>query len=714
MLHSEPGGRYGLTVPGGTLSGLSAGVALAAQGQRLLPSAWIPSDGGLTATLAAGLRLTLRETGGALTLTLRNEGETPVKVLRLFPLIGEAPSAKAIYKQGYQSWSYAGWRPLDGEDIHARSVFTRRIHADMTWPAPRGKGVFQSDGMLLLGSPGFQPVFLAGFLTGARMFGRFEWRDSRLEAWCEMDGLTLPVGASVESEPLMLMFAPEQEALETYAAACGRASGARVPAKSPAVWCSWYYHYTKVRAEDVLEATRALQDMHPTVDVIQLDDGYQTHVGDWLDWNEKFPQGLPWLADQIRAAGFQPGLWLAPFIAVKRSRLFREHPDWFLRDDRGRLVSCGWNPGWNGVMYGLDTTHPDVQEWLEKTIRALVQAGFTYLKLDFLYGATAAGRHYDPTVTRAGALRKGLEIIRRAAGEESFLLGCGCPLQPAVGLVDGMRVGPDVGPTWRFRFAGMPILQKEPGTVAARNALRNALTRQWMHQKLWLNDPDSAILRDRATKLTPAEAQSVFSVTALSGGIFSFSDQPGRLPPHRLDWLRRALPVPQPGFQPLTLLAEEFPFLSVARSGDWALVLAFNAGEAPRRLDLDHKALNLEGEHHVYDCWRMFYMGRHAAGLSCGEVKPHACRVLALRRAVDDQPQLVGASNHLNPAQAAVTRWDGSTLEIDAPAHGFFTVAIPPSLDLIHTDVVLYEEDLPHGAVRLQIEKPGTYQVDFI
>ena len=45
------------------------------------------------------------------------------------------------------------------------------------------------------------------------------------------------------------------------------------------------------------------------------------------------------------------------------------------------------------------------------------------------------------------AYREGLEVIRDAAGD-AYLLGCGAPILPSVGLLDAMRVSPDTAPEW--------------------------------------------------------------------------------------------------------------------------------------------------------------------------------------------------------------------------------------------------------------------------
>ena len=54
-----------------------------------------------------------------------------------------------------------------------------------------------------------------------------------------------------------------------------------------------------------------------TVRYVQLDDGYQAKVGDWLSVNWKFPAGLKDLAQRIRKDGIVPGIWTAPFIVQR-------------------------------------------------------------------------------------------------------------------------------------------------------------------------------------------------------------------------------------------------------------------------------------------------------------------------------------------------------------------------------------------------------------
>ncbi|MBU0595851.1 alanine--tRNA ligase, partial [Candidatus Bipolaricaulota bacterium] len=83
--------------------------------------------------------------------------------------------------------------------------------------------------------------------------------------------------------------------------------------------------------------------------------------------------------------------------------------------------------------------------------------------------------------------------IREAAGDDVYILGCGCPLGPAIGLVDAMRVSQDVDIRWKIPV--MDTVQGVPTGPGAGNCLKNNLARALMHGRLWANDPDCVVLR---------------------------------------------------------------------------------------------------------------------------------------------------------------------------------------------------------------------------
>ena len=101
----------------------------------------------------------------------------------------------------------------------------------------------------------------------------------------------------------------------------------------PRVWCSWYSLYTAIDERILHRLIDQVAGM--PFEVFQVDDGWQAAIGDW-EANGKFSSGMEALAARIRGAGFVPGLWLAPLLAVPSSRLHREHPEWLLRDGKGQ------------------------------------------------------------------------------------------------------------------------------------------------------------------------------------------------------------------------------------------------------------------------------------------------------------------------------------------------------------------------------------------
>jgi alpha-galactosidase len=229
------------------------------------------------------------------------------------------------------------------------------------------------------------------------------------------------------------------------------------------------------------------------------------------------------LANKIRASKRTAGLWLAPLLAVPSSRLYRQHPDWLLRDPDGNPVSAGIN--WGEPLYALDTTHPAALDWLRALMKQVRAWGFDYLKLDFLYaGALPGKRHTD--LPREAAYRQGLGIMREAMGADAYFLTCGAPILPSLGLCDAIRIGPDVAGEWEsYRDAKLLYNPATPGT---KNAIRTTLNRLWL-KPLVVTDPDVAYFRTRHNSLT-TEQKRLLQDLALVCDFKATSDLP--------QWLR--------------------------------------------------------------------------------------------------------------------------------------------------------------------------------
>jgi alpha-galactosidase len=438
-------------------------------------------------------------------------------------------SAPALFfKHGYQSWSASGAAVVGATSAHrhdsAHSI-VRINHQSETVRPEDAPEAATSELFTIVECDGHADRVIAGFIGAAHALTTLTVRAPDLiAARAIMDGVELGGGETRELEPLY--FARSDKSAATlaarWAAKLGRAMQARTEAPYQRGWCSWYHYFHTISEAATRANLRALAAMRAEfpVEVVQLDDGFQSALGDWDTTNEKFPGGLARLADEIRAAGFEPGIWTAPFLAARDARIMREHPDWFIRHESGGPLRAGYNPNWTAgddkFAYALDPSNPAFAAHLERLFRKLAEEfGYSYLKLDFLYAGAAQGARHDQNLTRAEMLRRGLEAIRRGAGARAFILGCGCPLGAAVGIVDGMRIGPDVAPFWGGAGSG------DPSTVHALDAI---IARSFMHRRLWLNDPDCLMLRTRETKLSPDERGALAATIAGSGGMLLISD----------------------------------------------------------------------------------------------------------------------------------------------------------------------------------------------
>lgn len=478
-----------------------------------------------------GLVVDLDQTGDRFTWTVANAGDHPAAIDQI-ALVFAVPDVRfplRLFRNGYQSWSVtdaaafgADHDPSTGDTL---SFLRDMHHADRE---PAAAGDLRSEQVTVLRDHGGRQS-LVGFVGGRHHDGTIRLRatPSGVEVRTEatFGGAVIEAGARRTLHPVVVRSGDDPSALlAQWAADVGQAEQARVTAPYQVGWCSWYHYFDGVTEADIT-ANLAQADDWP-FDVFQLDDGFQPAVGDWLATNEKFPSGVDGVAEAIAAAGFVPGLWIAPFIVAPSSELAGAHPEWLARDaDNPTQPMIGmYNDIWGGFMYGLDVTRPDVLDHLSHVAADLVDAGYHYLKLDFTFSAKQRGRYADATLTPAERVRGAYEAVRRGAGEDTFILGCGAPLGSLVGVVDGMRIGPDVGPHW----ATDPLTASLPGyretQPSTRGAWRSTLARAFLHRQVWLNDPDCLMLRTSETHLTPEQARSWALAVGVSGGMALVSD----------------------------------------------------------------------------------------------------------------------------------------------------------------------------------------------
>jgi alpha-galactosidase len=588
-----------------------------------------------------------------------------------------------FFKVGWHDWVYSGLRRSSEPDVSSLPImrpFISKMLYNPALPIGRRRGEFWGEGWGLLTDQ--RSAILAGFASTADQFGLLHVKcrsgASDLTLTAQADGVLLEPGERFRSEwgYLQAIDMPCTDPAADYVQAVARQMKARVPAvPPPAQWTHWYHFFQSITADLFIANLNTIDSIRETIPfkIVQLDDGYQSAWGDWTTCNAKFPQGLAHLSDRIKEKGYTSGLWLAPFVVDPRSKVAKQHPDWLVKDRKGKPIVSGYFYDFYG--HALDLTQPVVLEHVRSLLDTIAHKwGYGFVKTDFVYSGALPGVRQNPKMTRAQAFRKGMEAVRAGIGEETFLLGCGCPLGPAVGIVDAMRIGPDTAPNWTpFLWSvkwATPIIKSEKSIAALRNNIRHTLNMSTLHQRWWWNDPDCLMVRNYDTTLGDDEVISNLSLVGLSGGLLISSDDLTRLPAERQKLVALLTPLLGVSGRPLDLLEREMAelyALPVTRNGmNWNDVAVFNwsDGIAERSLDLSRLGYEAGDKLHVFDFWRKSHSLEQAGPLAIGKIPSHGCRLLRICR-TGEGPTLVGDTLHITQGyELEYWRVTGKTLEI--------------------------------------------------
>lgn len=378
-------------------------------------------------------------------------------------------------------------------------------------------------------------------------------------------------------------------------------------------WCSWYNLYAAINEENIGEHLRAAAALRPqsgVSQIFQIDDGFTPEMGDWLEVKPQFPRGMKPILDEIRAAGFVPGLWIAPFLVGNRSHLYQQHPEWTVKERSSGNPLVGmrfygefrWHKR-SEEYYVLDATHPDALAYLREVFRTWRHNwGCEYFKTDFMfYGAhygPETARYHTPGLTRIETWRLVAKMIRDEIGD-ALWIGCGCPLWASVGYVDAVRIGRDVGVHWE-------------GDGSAQSLIHDGMNRNFANHILWQADPDSILLRTKYHHLSAVEVKSLAIYAGMMGGVMTTSDNLAELTAERaalwklvrpetkitcqFPWLGQAQIhyTIQPGNPPRLLpVPADLLIAQIRPFSEGAVVHLFNSGEIPVERELAWISLGL-------------------------------------------------------------------------------------------------------------------------
>ncbi len=582
---------------------------------RGLPAQVRLSDG----TLADdSLRLERVWSGESCRATLTNASGAGVRVREVALICGRFPLAAScpFYAEGFHMLSQHGGTlhaPHNIGQYGSDEEFFRLKRS------PFAAELYTAYSLMLL-SPTQRDRALMAFASCHRFSGEFRFRDNYIEAVMDCEDIELRPGESWQFEEFCAYFGGARDALfARLAERINRNHPRRRLDAIPFGWCS-YHAISGVRAEEMYAQARAMNARIPELRRIQIDDGYQLST-DWLVPNPEAGADLGEMCRRIRELGCEPAGYIAPFVVSRRSRLYREHPDWLVMGEDGRPTQehC-FNREW----YILDGTNPEALDYLRGVVRRFHDEwGIRYFKLDFTSYGALPGVRRDPHRTRIEAFRAAFEAINDEVGADSYILGCNAPFWAQLGLVDGNRATNDVFRSWR-------VIRGNMCELTGRN---------WQNGRLWLNDPDGVVLekRDRSElrggvyrraicELTDAEFEYHKAYIVASGGVVTSGDRLDELSERNLDVLRRMMAVAGDA----AVFDDDSCEVGRIRRGDKRLVCVFNHDDDAKSI-----AVPLAAPARVFDFWSDADLGAHEDHFTLFDMLPHSARVLRLEERTD-------------------------------------------------------------------------------
>lgn len=439
---------------------------------------------------------------------------------------------------------------------------------------------------------------------------------------------------------------------------------------APSGWMSWNVYFdTAGEKENLDEARVGAQYLKPFgLDIWSIEswqgNSPKLPVSDFFNLNlrhspEKFPHGMKWLADQIRALGFRPGIWTVPFGTGDRD-YYQSHPDWFLHGADGQPIQ-----NWCG-RYVLDPSQPEVRKNMENTHRTMaMEWGYEFFKIDGMSGRNEGySAHFfeRPEIRAAFKQPTGdpyplcVEALRRGIGPDRIFLACqGHYTGPEVAWADAGRMGADIVHP-----------NQPPHWENYQNQARVTLAQLFTHNLIWYNDPDTLLVGAYA----PLDmARLATTVVALPGQLTFFGDKLGQLPPARMRLLQQSLPVCNVHSLDLAPIHDLKPVwdLKIRRSfASWDVVSVFNWNQTAEERQLDFSDLGLpeDKDYLLYDFWSRKFLGVHRNRCTI-HVAPRANLLLAFHERVD-HPQFLSTDRHITQGgvEWRQANWDPSRNEL--------------------------------------------------
>lgn len=453
-------------------------------------------------------------------------------------LIGEfeipKTQVKDILENGWGQSSFSGYKPLPGQ-TRKSLFFLKRDQNPYSFRKDFGylnKSIVNEWYTQLVGD---DKAVVIGAVTTKDQYSQIYLKIIEekiiIRITSQYDGLPLNPGESIYSEKVAIVTGSVSNSLEKFGNLIKKESGIRQVSKPPSGLCCAYYHQgNKVNEKYILEQLEVIDRIPGKLDLeyIQIDAGY-CPLGDWWDTKDQFPNGMEFIVKEINKRGMKAGIWIAPFVASPSSKLFKEHNDWFLKDEFGKDFEARFTSPFDFIpslqFRALDVTHPEVQKHLTSIINQFNDWGFEFIKTDFTYPLGFCTNYHQP-MTRVQAVRLGFETIKKATGDNVHLMSGITQLSPLLGLMDSVRVGLDIINPFVY---GIPVIDEGVNRWMLTQDLRNCEARQFLNGKAWINDADCLVCKPNSG-LSENLLDKHFHFITNYGGSKWIGDNLGKLP----------------------------------------------------------------------------------------------------------------------------------------------------------------------------------------
>jgi alpha-galactosidase len=247
---------------------------------KAAPSRVTPVDGSAD---VSKIKLQKTWSGSNCRASLVSTAESPVRIKEIVLLHLELPlqPETRIYGEGFQMLSQTSGtisKPIDLSNL------TDARHYKM--PVPDGARAFY--GMMTLTETGGRNHLL-GFTSCRKFNGQFFLRGSVLDVVLDTEGLEIKPGERWELEEFTYRSGVDRtKLLDDLASRLSRNHPPLRFTSPPTGWCSWYCFGPRVTSEQVLQNLDFIARSVPSLKYVQIDDGYQPAMGDWLETGKAF------------------------------------------------------------------------------------------------------------------------------------------------------------------------------------------------------------------------------------------------------------------------------------------------------------------------------------------------------------------------------------------------------------------------------------------